>query len=236
MSGNSRSTVKAMLMLISTTHLVFSMASFLHSKDTTAFSSPSQRLSRIQSNNEMKATVYIALTIDGYIADNDGSVDFLAKFQTSAEDDMGFSNFLDSIDLLIMGRKTWDHVISFGEEVWPYGEKPVWIWSRSPDSVMIPECRKRQAHAVSTLPKELLERAAGEGYSNAYVDGGSTIREFMKSNCIQEFYLTRVPLIMGRGISLFSDVNRAELDHLSTKSYKNGMVQSHYSIKQIPSE
>mmetsp|Transcript_6247 Transcript_6247/g.13647 ORF Transcript_6247/g.13647 Transcript_6247/m.13647 type:complete len:230 (+) Transcript_6247:2-691(+) len=224
-----------MMMIIPITPLITSMATLLVlvSKYTTAFSSSTTRFSRVQSNNEMKATVYIALTIDGYIADEDGSVDFLTKFQTSAEDDMGFSSFLDSIDLMIMGRKTWDQVVSFGEEVWPYGEKPVWIWSRSPDSVMIPECRKRQARAMSSLPEELIERAAGEGYSHVYVDGGSTIQEFMKSNYIQELILARVPLILGDGIPLFSKVNRAELCHLSTKCYKNGIVQSHYSINQI---
>jgi len=70
----------------------------------------------------MKASVYIALTLDGYIAKTDGSVTFLDEYQTLAsksDGDMGFSDFLSTVDLLVMGRKTWDTVISFGEEVWP---------------------------------------------------------------------------------------------------------------------
>lgn len=93
----------------------------------------------------MKTSVYIATTLDGFIAAPDGSISFLDEFQqtTSPEDgDMGFSSFLSTVDLLIMGRKTWDKVVSFGEDVWPYGDRAVWVWSRKPESVLIPECRK----------------------------------------------------------------------------------------------
>ena len=99
-------------------------------------------------HNSMKASVYIAVTLDGYIADVEGSVSFLDEYQSSAskeDGDMGFSEFLSSVDLLVMGRKTWDQVISFGEDVWPYGERQVWIWSRQqPSEIYIPECRAHQ--------------------------------------------------------------------------------------------
>ena len=77
---------------------------------------------------KMKASVYIATTVDGYIAQKDGSIDFLNQYQSSASDadgDMGFADFLNSVDLLIMGRKTFDQVISFGEDMWPYGNRQV---------------------------------------------------------------------------------------------------------------
>jgi len=184
----------------------------------------------------MKATVYIALTLDGYIATSDGSVDFLNHYQSSAskeDGDMGFSTFLNSVDLLIMGRKTWDQVISFGEEVWPYGDRKVWIWSREgSEEVHIPVVRRGQAEVVCMGPTEILKKAENEGFGHAYVDGGTTIKEFLRHDCIQEFVLTRVPLLLGSGIPLFASdgKSRLELEHLTTTPYSNGLVQSHYRI------
>ena len=93
----------------------------------------------------MKASVYIAINaVDGYIAEKNGSVDFLNEYQSSSsavDGDMGFADFLDTVDLLIMGRKTFDQVVSFGDDLWPYGDRQVWIWSRNPSSVKIPQIR-----------------------------------------------------------------------------------------------
>lgn len=73
----------------------------------------------------MKSSVYIATTLDGFIATSDGSISFLEEFQnTSPQDgDLGFASFLSTVDLVIMGRKTWDQVVSFGEDAWPYGPR-----------------------------------------------------------------------------------------------------------------
>lgn len=183
----------------------------------------------------MKATVYIATTVDGYIAAPDGSVDFLNAYQSSAsaeDGDMGFSDFLGSVDLIVMGRKTWDQVVSFGEDVWPYGDRKVWIWSRRDASeVRIPVSRAEQARVVGATPSEILKMAEKEGCSHAYVDGGATIQEFLRRDCIQELILTRVPLLLGSGVPLFSPgANEMPLEHVKTTPYSNGLVQSHYRI------
>eukprot|EP00571_Detonula_confervacea_P001098 CAMPEP_0172314508 /NCGR_PEP_ID=MMETSP1058-20130122/22722_1 /TAXON_ID=83371 /ORGANISM="Detonula confervacea, Strain CCMP 353" /LENGTH=186 /DNA_ID=CAMNT_0013028395 /DNA_START=139 /DNA_END=699 /DNA_ORIENTATION=- len=182
----------------------------------------------------MKASVFIALTLDGFIAGKDGSVDFLNDYQSSAskeDGDMGFSNFLNSVDLLVFGRKTWDQVISFGVDVWPYGDRKVWIWSRNPSDVHIPECIAKQAKAICASPPDIMKLAGDEGYQHAYIDGGTTIHEFLQHGYIQELILTRVPLLLGSGVPLFSsNTNKLPLEHLVTRSYSNGLVQSHYRV------
>jgi dihydrofolate reductase len=188
----------------------------------------------------MKTSVYIATTLDGFIASPSGSIDFLNEYQTSAspeeDGDMGFSSFLSSVDLLIMGRKTWDQVVEFGEEMWPYGQKDVWIWSRNAERVVIPECRRGQACAYSLTSTKMMELAKEKGYTHIYVDGGTTIQEFQRGGFIDEYILSRVPLILGGGIPLFENQNEAGamkmMVHLETKSFSNGIVQSHYQVKR----
>ena len=138
-----------------------------------------------------------------------------------------------TVDLLIMGRKTWDKVISFGEEVWPYGNRKVWIWSKQhPSEVHIPECRLKQAKVISGIPTNILQSAKEEGYNHVYIDGGMVIQQFLQSGCVDELILTRVPLLLGSGIPLFSSNanSMVPLEHLKTTSYSNGLVQSQYCV------
>lgn len=182
----------------------------------------------------MKASVYIAITVDGYIAEKNGSVDFLNEYQSSAsaaDGDMGFADFLDTVDLLIMGRKTFDQVVSFGDDLWPYGDRQVWVWSRNPSSVKIPQIRLNNAVALPGEPRNLMNLAKQKGYMHVYVDGGETIQQFLQSDCINDLVLTRVPLLLGEGVPFFSQTNRISLQHLSTRAYSNGLVQSHYRLK-----
>ena len=140
---------------------------------------------------------------------------------------------ISTVDLLIMGRKTWDKVISFGEEVWPYGDRQVWIWSKQhPSEVHIPECRMKQTKVISDIPVDILQSAKEEGYIHVYIDGGMVIQQFLQSGCVDELILTRVPLLLGSGIPLFSPnaTNKLPLEHLKTTSYSNGLVQSHYRV------
>lgn len=186
----------------------------------------------------MKTSVYIATTLDGYIAAADGSISFLDEFQQNVapeDGDMGFSSFLSTVDLLIMGRKTWDQVLSFGAEMWPYGDRAVWIWSRKPEEVVIPDCRRNQACAYDLLPSEMIELVKQKGYNHIYIDGGSTIQGFQRAGLIDEYVLSRLPVLLGSGIPLFDNNDAGsiqKLDHLRTKTFSNGIVQSHYRVKR----
>ena len=97
--------------------------------------------------------------------------------------------------------------------------------------VNIPKTRASNVVALSEEPRELLRIAKQKGFLHVYVDGGTTIQQFLEKDCIDELILTRVPLLLGEGITLFSETPRLSLEHVSTKSYTNGLVQSHYRVK-----
>jgi dihydrofolate reductase len=128
-------------------------------------------------------------------------------------------------------------VVSFGEEIWPYGERAVWVWSRIPEDVFIPKCRRGQAFAYSLSPERMTELAKDKGYSHIYIDGGTTIQAFRACGFVDEYVLSRLPLLLGGGKPLFENSNagsevRTKMEHLGTKSFSNGIVQSHYRVKR----
>ena len=127
----------------------------------------------------------------------------------------------------------WMKVVSFGEEMWPYGDRTIWIWSQQdPSAIHIPDIRAKQANVISAAPPDILKLAEKEGLCHAYIDGGTTIRQFLKCGCVDELILTRVPLLLGDGVPLFaSGANEQKrLEHVQTTAYSNGLVQSHYRM------
>ena len=178
----------------------------------------------------MKASIYIATSVDGMIADKDGDIDWLNNQPQIEGEDHGFQEFLDSIDVLIMGRNTFEKVVSFGEEAWAYGNRPVIVMSRG--SVKIPDYLLKKVSSSSLEPKQLLEKLESEGYKHAYVDGGFTIRKFLKQGLIQRIILTTIPIILGDGIRLFLDQGPVGLELVQSRSWSNGMVQSVYQVRE----
>jgi dihydrofolate reductase len=189
-----------------------------------------------------KGLVFIATTLDGKIARSDGSVDFLDEYQNSASNDdddamndMGFSSFLDSVDALVMGRNSFDKVVSFGEGMWVYQLKPIFVWTRNVESVSIPNWLqvKGTISPTSLSPRDLFDELGRMGNENVYVDGGTTVREFLDAGLIQAMTISVVPLLLGQGISLFLDHPSAKtvpLRHVRTKVYENGITQSRYEV------
>ena len=176
------------------------------------------------------ASVYIATSLDGYIARKNGDIDWLDQANTVVPEgeDCGFFSFMNSIDVLIMGRKTYEKVLSFG--TWPYGEKKVIILSRN--NVEIPSKLQRTVSYSAESPKYLCKKLISEGRKRLYIDGGMTIQSFLKENLIKEITITTIPIIIGNGISLFSKLpNDIKLKHINTKVYEFGFVQSTYKIE-----
>jgi dihydrofolate reductase len=179
----------------------------------------------------MKASVYIASSVDGFIATPTGDVSFLEELQPPNPDegDLGFAKFLASVDVLIMGRKSFEKVVSFGRELWAYGDTRVVVWSRG--KVDIPEHLQTTVSYSSLCPKDIIAQLEQEGCTHAYVDGGTTIQRFLEEGLIDELKLTRVPVLLGAGIPLFSNAgNKFALQHLETKAYSNGMVTTSYRV------
>lgn len=143
--------------------------------------------------------VYIATSLDGYIADNDGKIDFLYTFQDPVDSDMGYAAFMQDVDALLMGRKTFETVLGFGIE-WPY-KKPVFVWTSVLKS--IPIGLENKVYLISGSVADVLHAVHSKGHSILYIDGGHTIQSFLKEDLIDEMVITTVPLLLGSGIRLF---------------------------------
>jgi dihydrofolate reductase len=189
----------------------------------------------LKERSTIKGSVFIATTIDGFIARPDGAVDFLNAYHVPEEHsgndgDMGFSDFLSTVDVIVMGRKSFEMVASFGSDLWAYGDTPVVVCTRQ-DSVDIPHYCCETVSCSRLRPGELMGYLESKGHRHAYIDGGITIQRFLEADLIEEMTLTRVPVILGSGIPLFCNLGKeVHLRHLKTKSYANGLVTTHYKV------
>ena len=178
----------------------------------------------------MKAKVYVAVSLDGFIARKDGALDWLDKANARVPDgeDCGFAEFMHSVDALIMGRKNFEQVLSFGQ--WGYGETPVIVLSSRPQSDR-PNSRDTVTWS-DEKPRALLERLSSEGVEHVYIDGGTTIQSFIADNLIDEITLTVIPVLLGEGISLFGKLGKdVNLRHERTQTYDFGFVQIIYKVR-----
>jgi dihydrofolate reductase len=175
----------------------------------------------------MKATVYIATSVDGFIARENGSVDWLPTGESASGEDYGYHDFMNSVDALVMGRNTYELVLSFGS--WPYGEKPVVVLSSQ--QLEIPEDISNTVSVLSASPSEVVQRLAEQGYEHLYIDGGKTIQGFLREGLIQKIIITKVPILIGSGIPLFGTLPQdIRLRHIETLQFDNGLVQSKYEV------
>jgi len=172
----------------------------------------------------MKNIVYIATSKDGFIATKDGGLDWLNEIG-DPECGIGFSEFMDSIDALIMGRNTYEKVLSFGIE-WPYSKK-VFVLSNTLKKV--DPSVERRVEVINGALKEIIRKLNNAGYENLYIDGGKTIQSFLKEDLIDEMIITKVPVELGEGIPLFENHDHeTNFKLVATLEGKNGTVQYHY--------
>jgi dihydrofolate reductase len=177
----------------------------------------------------VKVSVFVATSIDGFIARKDGALDWLDKASKGVQksEDCGFNAFLSSVDAMIMGRKTFEFVRDSGQ--WPYRGKKLIILSSGTTSV--PESLKDDVTISHEKPKPLLKRLSQDGIQHVYVDGGKTINGFLNEQLIDEIIITVMPVSIGQGIALFDHSNGdIELTLRSSKTYTGGIVQLHYTV------
>ncbi|MGB3293463.1 MAG: dihydrofolate reductase family protein [Phormidesmis sp.] len=168
--------------------------------------------------------VYIATSLDGFIATSDGGLDWLYKVPNIDDSDYGYAEFMSGIDAVVMGRKTFEKVQTF--DSWPYSQT-VFVLSNSLESV--PEALEDSAEVVKGELKKLVADLGARGHSNLYIDGGSTIQSFLRKDLIDELIITRVPVLLGSGIPLFGNLESSlEFDHKRTEILSSALVQSHY--------
>jgi dihydrofolate reductase len=178
----------------------------------------------------MPNIIYIATSIDGYIAREDGNMDWLMKLPNPEKSDYGFSIFLNRLDAMIMGRKTFETILGFSQ--WPYVRQiPLFVLTNSLDR--LPLGLPVKAEIVNGALTGILNSLNGRGLHSIYIDGGVTIQGFLKEDLIDEMTITRIPVLLGTGIPLF-DKNALELefDHVETKIFNNMLVRSKYLRKR----
>lgn len=174
-----------------------------------------------------KNKVFIATSLDGYIADAAGQVGFLDTFPMPEGDDMGYYAFISGIDALLMGRKSFETVTGFGVE-WPY-TKPVFVWTSTLHEV--PEQLASKVTLVSGSLEEVLQAIYAKGFLNLYIDGGQVIQSFLRENLIDEMTITTIPVLLGSGVPLFGHVNHMlKFQCLSSQVYDTGLVQCKFVL------
>lgn len=168
-----------------------------------------------------KIILYAATSLDGYIARPDGGLDWLDQ-----EGDYGYDSFLAGIDILVMGRKTYDTVKSSGE--WPYDDKTCYVFTRSPEAFSDDAVQFVSAQ-VTLMMYNLMQQPGGDIW---LIGGGELTREFLRHDLIDEIILFVFPILLGDGIPLFpSDFQTCDLTLADTKTYDSGVVQLTYHRK-----
>lgn len=172
-----------------------------------------------------KIILYIAMSLDGYIAKTDDNIDFLSIVETPDED-FGYADFLQNIDTVIWGRKTFDKVLSFGNGV-PHEDKKVYVVSTTKQG------KKEHAEYVSNVI-ELVKSLKQKDGKDIYCDGGSEIVfELLKNRLFDRIIVSVIPHLLGDGIRLFREKNvEQNLQFKRSISYPSGLVQLWYDIKK----
>ena len=175
---------------------------------------------------ERKIILYIAMSLDGCIAKDEGNLDFLSLVASPGED-YGYGEFIRTVDTVIMGRKTYDKVLSFGID-FPHKGKTCYVYSRTK--------KGKDANVeffggnIATLLSDLKSK---EGL-NIFIDGGAElVHELLKENLIDRFVISVIPVLLGNGISLFKNGRPEQvLQLISSKSFPSGLVQLCYEPKR----
>lgn len=173
--------------------------------------------------------VFIATSLDGFIADRNGKIDWLNTISIPEVTDMGFGALIDRVDAIVMGRNTFDTVCSFDIE-WPYS-KPVFVLSHSLKE--IPDKFKNKAFLIQGSLNNILDELHRKGYNQLYIDGGQTIQSFLKEELIDEMIITNIPILLGGGTPLFGELPKEiGFKHKKTTVFLDEIVQSHYVRKE----
>jgi len=171
----------------------------------------------------VNASVFVGTSLDGFIARANGELDFLPA---GGGEPHGYDEFMATVDALVIGRKTFETILTFGS--WPYGEKPVFVLSTR---ALAPAPTGAAVERMSGAPADIVAQLTARGIRHIYVDGGITIQRFLQAGLIHRLIITRVPVLIGGGIPLFGAVERdIPLKHVGTREYASGLVQSEYVV------
>ena len=172
----------------------------------------------------MIASVFVGTSVDGFIARSNDALDFLSA---GGDEPHGYEEFIATVDVLVIGRKTFEVVLGFPE--WPYGDRRVVVLSSRP--LDFSRVRGGRVEQMSGAPAEIIAKLAAAGVKHVYVDGGVTIQNFLRAGQIQRLTISRVPILIGQGIPLFGSLPEdIRLRHISTQQYAGGLVKTEYEV------
>ena len=169
-----------------------------------------------------KTFLFIAMSLDGYIAKPDGDIHFLDQVEQEGED-YGYTAFIESVDTVVLGRKTYDKVLSMGAEM-PYGNRQVFVLTRQPQPA------KGQTTFYSGSLSELISSLKAQAGKNIFCDGGAeTALQFLRNDLFDELTVSIIPVLLGEGIRLFGEnFPEQKLQLIESKTFEKGLVQLHY--------
>lgn len=180
----------------------------------------------------LKCSVYIAASVDGFIATPSGGIEWLERpeYSTLHMRGLNYDEFISTVDCLVMGKKTFEKALTF--ESWPYEGKPVVVLSSK--DVEIPANLVDSVWLDGGKPQEIVERLAKAGMRHLYIDGGITIQRFLEAKLINELTITRIPVLLGTGIPLFGHAGpEQKLKLLEATTSDNGFVQERYKVETV---
>ena len=175
----------------------------------------------------MKIIYYVASSLDGYIAKEDGDVSWLEELNISIQD-TGYDDFYSTVDALVMGRKTYEMIVSFGQ--WPYGDKPVWVCSSISIDAM-DGCNLQNGKT----PLDAYNEAGAQGLNHMWlVGGGNLAASFLKEKLLTHLSISQMPVILGGGIRLFGDLeNQIKIERTSMEPHESGFTQMNFIVKYL---
>lgn len=171
--------------------------------------------------------VFIAISLDGFIARSDGDITWLLERDDPSEDH-GYDAFIADIDIILMGRGTYEKMHAV--RPWPYS-RPVVVLSATMTQDDLAKDLADKVRVIKSSPEMAMRMLQSEGHRRVYVDGGLVIQSFLRAGLITDMVITSVPVLLGAGRQLFGSVaGDIPLRHEETKSFPSGLVQSRYRI------
>lgn len=172
--------------------------------------------------------MFVGVSVDGFLARPDGSLDFLPA---DGGDAKAYERFISGVDAVVMGRATFE--VARGFDAWPHAGRPVVVLTTRPlDRTGWPA---GAVEAMSGPPDRIVATLAGRGLTRLYVDGGRTVQAFLRAGLVDRLVITRVPVLIGQGIALFGNLPAdVRLRHVDTRAYAGGLVTTEYAVVRAP--
>jgi dihydrofolate reductase len=173
------------------------------------------------------AHVFVAVSLDGFIARHDGDIAWLLARDDPTEDH-GYTAFIADKDTIVMGRGSYEKALTF--DPWPY-DRPVVVLSRQLADATVPQQLKGKVRFSAAAPRDVMSELAAQNVHRVYVDGGQVVQSFLRDGLIADMVITTIPVLIGSGRPLFGALCQdIDLELVSSRSFPSGLVQSSYRV------